>query len=301
MSMLLTIFTPTYNRAWSLPRLYDSLVSQTVNDFEWIIVDDGSTDNTKDLIAAWIKEKKIDIKYFRQSNSGKMAAHNAGVRQSRGDLFLCVDSDDYLYDSEVVKYVLDNFRQLYANQEGLDKIAGIIGYRYISKKDNLPKFPESIRYTTLSDLYNKYKFYGDTALIFRTEILKLYPFPQIQGEKFITENYVYEQIDLKYSLYLFRKYLITCEYQNDGYTNNFYKHFISNPKGWRLYYLQHQKLSHAQGLDLIKSIVNYIAACRFVSKIKFKKVIEDSRWPLLTLLLYPIGVIQAYRFKQKVK
>src|SRR5699024_7599204 len=94
--MTLTIFTPTYNRAYILPKLYNSLVEQSNKDFVWLIVDDGSTDNTKKLVFTWIRENKISIKYYYQKNQGKSIAHNKGVKETDTELFSCVDSDDYL-------------------------------------------------------------------------------------------------------------------------------------------------------------------------------------------------------------
>ena len=98
---MITVFTPTYNRAYILPRLYKSLLRQTNKQFEWIIVDDGSTDNTEEKVNNWIKENKIKIKYYKQENQGKMIAHNKGVEKSEGELFVCVDSDDYLTDNAI--------------------------------------------------------------------------------------------------------------------------------------------------------------------------------------------------------
>ena len=99
--MLLTVCTPTYNRAHTLPRLYESLVRQTSQDFEWLVVDDGSTDNTRELVDGWVAEGRIRIRYVYKENGGKPSAHNLGVRLAAGELFFCVDSDDYLTDNAV--------------------------------------------------------------------------------------------------------------------------------------------------------------------------------------------------------
>ena len=96
MKKRMTVFTPTYNRAYILPKLYDSLCQQTVKSFEWLIVDDGSVDNTQELVEKWIEEKKIEIRYFKQANGGKQRAHNLGVEKSKEEIFVCVDSDDYV-------------------------------------------------------------------------------------------------------------------------------------------------------------------------------------------------------------
>ena len=123
----LTIFTPTYNRAYILPQLYDSLCEQTCQDFEWLIVDDGSTDNTWELIEKWMHEERVEIRYFFQENSGKMMAHNKAVQDSKSELFMWVDSDDYLCSAQVVGEVISYWDC--HNKESKDDICGIIAYK----------------------------------------------------------------------------------------------------------------------------------------------------------------------------
>lgn len=227
-----TVFTPTYNRADLLVNLYNSLVKQTSMDFCWIIVDDGSKDNTKEVVNNWIKEGIIDIKYYYQENAGKMKAHNNGVKHTETELFLCVDSDDYL-TSDAVEQIINTWNN-YRN----NNMAGIIAYK---KLLNCPEmnsvFPEKIEISSLSDLYNN-GFVGETALVFNTSVIKQYLFPEIDGEKFITEAYVYEQIDKTYKYALLRYTCMLCEYREDGYTNNALRLRRDNPKGWALYYAQ---------------------------------------------------------------
>ena len=162
-----------------LVNLYNSLVKQTSMDFCWIIVDDGSKDNTKEVVNNWIKEGIIDIKYYYQENAGKMKAHNNGVKHTETELFLCVDSDDYL-TSDAVEQIINTWNN-YRN----NNMAGIIAYK---KLLNCPEmnsvFPEKIEISSLSDLYNN-GFVGETALVFNTSVIKQYLFPEIDGEKFI--------------------------------------------------------------------------------------------------------------------
>ena len=110
--MKITVFTPTFNRAHILPKLYNSLLKQTNQNFEWLIVDDGSTDNSKTIIDEWIKQNRIVIKYFYQKNSGKMMAHNLGVLKSEEELFMCVDSDDYLFDENVINKIITKWESV---------------------------------------------------------------------------------------------------------------------------------------------------------------------------------------------
>ena len=235
MSKTLTIFTPTYNRAYILPQLYNSLTKQNSNDFEWLIVDDGSSDNTEDLVNIWIKEKLVHIRYIKQKNSGKMKAHNTGVQNTESELFFCVDSDDYIVDT-AVETILNKWGSLSISQQ--ESLAGMVAYRGVST--NVPigdEFPENIERDSLSGFYQK-GLSGDTSLIFRTEVIKKFPFPIIGNEKFITEAYVYDQIDQCYQLYAIPEVITICEYRKDGLTQNLLKVTFRNPCGYVAYNLQ---------------------------------------------------------------
>ncbi len=232
----LTIFTPTYNRVYILPQLYDSLCRQTSKNFVWLIVDDGSTDNTEALVNSWISESKIAIEYYKQANGGKMRAHNLGVQLCKTPLFTCVDSDDYLTD-DAVEHIICFWKN--NNREG-EHLAGFIGYKsMIFQSNDEPKitcrFP-SIRRGKSRDLYRKYGFVGDTAMIFDTDVIKKYPFPVVDGEKFITEAAAYALIDSHYDFLYCDESFQICEYQQDGYTVNSGSLYLKYPKGWAMYY-----------------------------------------------------------------
>lgn len=229
----LTIFTPTYNRAYTLPKLYGSLCRQSNKDFKWLIVDDGSTDNTEIIVSAWQSDNKVDITYVKQPNGGKMCAHNHGVELCDTEFFFCVDSDDFITDN-AVEIIYKNLHKCKG-----DAIGGLVAYRFIGHEAAyrvLTHFPIQ-GYSTLTDLYNN-GFKGDTSLVFKTEVLRRYPFPIIKGEKFITEAYVYSQIDKNYKLYLVDEGLTYCEYMPDGYTSNDLMLRLKYPMGWCLFYLQ---------------------------------------------------------------
>ena len=190
----ITIFTPTYNRKSTLPRLYQSLCRQTVSDFYWLLIDDGSTDNTGELVKGWQLEDKIQIVYFYQENSGKASAHNAAVKYTNTELFLCVDSDDYLVDN-AIKRILEYWER--------DKnYTGILALK--GNRDGLPvtKWRSPMKCSTLLDATRLYGLKGDTMLVFRTELLKKYFFPVFPKERFVPESYLYDQIDLEGKLYI---------------------------------------------------------------------------------------------------
>ena len=237
---ILTIFTPTYNRAYTLPRLYHSLLKQDTSIFEWLIVDDGSTDNTRQVVEGWIKEGKVDIRYIYQQNAGKMQAHNRGVEESRTDLFLCCDSDDWMADNSV-KAAVDFWLNHTTgdNAKELPPLCGMISPKELKNSgyDSMATMPKNLNYTTLDGLY-KLGYKGETALMFITDVIRHYPFPKIEGEKFITEKYIYNQLDRKYQLLVYPEYYNICEYQEDGYTSNAKKNALKNPLGCALYLKQ---------------------------------------------------------------
>lgn len=224
----LTIFTPTYNRGYIIGRLYESLLAQTCDDFCWLVVDDGSTDNTKELVASFAREGKVDVTYVRQENGGKQQAHNTGVSACQTELFFCVDSDDTLVPTAV-----EDVLALWERRRDDPKVAGIIAMRGRSAAEPMGTwFPQGLETTTMWDLYYKLHHRGDTALVYRTSILREYPYVVEPGEKFIAETYVYHKIDQRYVLAVLPKIIWICEYLPDGYTAHVREVTRNNPVGY---------------------------------------------------------------------
>jgi glycosyltransferase involved in cell wall biosynthesis len=286
---LLTIFTPTYNRSYILGSLYKRLKDQTIKDFKWLIVDDGSTDNTQNIVKNWIsQETSFEIIYIKQKNGGKQRAHNKAVEMCDTELFFCVDSDDHLVETAVEK-----IKERWIMIKKDKSIAGIVALRGIDSKTPIgTKMPSNISYTTLYDLYNKYKFKGDTALIYRTDILKKYPFYVYEDEKFIGEAYVYYQIDQNYKLNIFNKVLYLCKYLDDGYTKNIKKIIVNNPKGYSL--LNKMKVKYANNMkEKLISNIKYLIGY-FISK--EKGCFRNSESKLITIFTFPMAYI-LYKIK----
>jgi len=292
----LTVFTPTYNRAYCLPALYASLLSQTYLDFVWLVVDDGSTDKTKALIDSWIKDGHIEIRYFYQDNAGKMAAHNRGVKECGTELFLCLDSDDYLEKEAVYEIVScwEKYRK--------SSLAGIVAPRKIVniKGDKIDKgrFNCIGGTATLRELYVN-GFRGETALVFRTDVLRQYPFPVIEGEKFIFEIYVYNQIDACYKLKVLDKEIMICRYREDGYTHNMKLLMAKNPKGMVLMLIQ--QLGMRQSLYCYLRLMSTYIAYSLLGGYKLKRIVKDSDNCLICMLLFPIGFIQKLKISKRLK
>ena len=232
----LTVFTPTYNRESLLPRLYESLTRQTSDDFVWLIVDDGSTDNTKALIDSYKLENKVRILYFYRENGGKMRAHNDGVKNCATPYFLCVDSDDYLVETAVEKLLA------VANEKNIlsdASCAGIISHKGKSETELLSdvNFPENINKSTLYGLYlNGFK--GETTIMFVTDVIKRFLFPEIDGEKYVPEDYIYDKIDSEYEYIVLDEIITVCEIVSEGYTDSVIKLKKNNPVAFNLYYEQ---------------------------------------------------------------
>ncbi|MGB6795783.1 MAG: glycosyltransferase family A protein [Xanthobacteraceae bacterium] len=191
-----TIFTPTYNRAHTLQRGYDSLRAQTLRDFEWIVIDDGSTDGTEELVGGWIEAAGFPIRYLRQDHAGKHMAHNLGLREARGYFFSCLDSDDALTPSALERLdyhwrtIPDAERCGFYAVDGLccDQYGNIIG----------DKYPAEPLDATISELKYIYRLRGEKWGVGLTEILRRYPFPDVARGTYLPEGIVWQEIGKTY-------------------------------------------------------------------------------------------------------
>ncbi len=296
MNTFLTIFTPTYNRAYCLKGAYESLLRQTNDSFIWLIVDDGSTDGTKDLVHAWIKENKIKIEYIYQENAGKMVAHNLAAQLCQTELFVCLDSDDQLTDTAVEEMIS------YWDKHKDDR-ANLIGL--IAPRENVndegdviyqPQIPENLIYTTGRNLYQN-GFRGETAMVFRTDILRSYPFPVQEGEKFISEVSAYDAMDEKYVMITYNHPLMKCEYREDGYSNNLLKVNVANPKGVVYVNQQRQRKIQRFSPTLMKEYIAY----SIIAKYSWWKIVKSSIYPFFCLLMLPLGFFEKIRIMRKLK
>ena len=288
---LITIFTPTYNRAHLLPRLYESLKRQTCKDFDWLVVDDGSSDGTNMLLEAWQRETDFAIRYIYKENGGKMKAHNLGVMECKTELFMCLDSDDYLTD--------DCVERIYVNwdkHKSCKDVAGMVAYREMSGQKAF-FFPEVV-YSTLQNINRTYV--GETALAFKNDILKAYLFPELEGENFIAEGYVYDQLDAKYQLAVIPEYWIKCEYQKGGLTDTALSLLVKNPKGWALNAKIKYSFRASSFKDRIRWTSTYICASLFAG-CGIGDIIMNAPNALMCILCFPLGVAQKLNNSRKLK
>ena len=291
--MKFTIFTPTFNRKELLEKLYKSLQKQTYKDFEWLIVDDGSADGTKEKVEEFLSEKKLDIKYYFKENGGKQRAYNFATDKANGELFICLDSDD-----EYVENGLETILKYWKKYEKNNNIAGM-GYlsTYPNREVIGSSFPEKEVISTQFDIYNKYGVKGDKGLMFRTEIIKKYKFPVFDDEKFITEAVVYNRICEKYKMVYINEKIEIKEYQEDGLTAKYNNLLLRNPKGQALY---HNEIN-SQNLSFKQKILNnavYYKFCR-AAGYKFGKIFKENKNKLF--LIFALGIAEYMWQKEKNK
>ena len=235
-----TVFTPTYNRAYILGDLYHSLQRQTCMDFEWLIVDDGSADDTKALVASWQGEENLfPIRYVYQENGGKCRAINRGLKEADGRLFFTVDSDDYLTDDAIEKVIRWD-GELPADGH----FCGYVGNRGITPTQTPNRlFPGGYLDGTALDRYDQVD--GERAFVFYTEIHRKYLYPEFPGEKFLTEAVTWDLMAHDgYKMRFYNDIIWIWEYKDDGLTRAGYRVFLENPQGTGLFFRQKAEFLH---------------------------------------------------------
>ena len=282
----LTIFTPTYNRAHVLPALYQSLKDQTNKNFCWLVVDDGSTDNTKQLIEGWKKENCVSINYYYQENQGKSQAFNKGANETKTDFFVCIDSDDVV-TKDMVEEFYQNIKFINTNSYGL------VAYRSYDKSGKMEYGFPNVAYTSLENIYSK-GYRGETTLILKTQMIKNKPFPKFENEKFVTEDWLYCQLDAKYNLYVLPKVLSIGDYQSDGLTKNELNLYKKSLNGFEAYY--NLKLKQTKSIKTkLKSAILYVCTAKFLKR---KKIIKNSNNKFLVFVCYLFGLMWYHRKKK---
>lgn len=275
----LTVFTPAFNRAHLLTRLYESLCNQTCQDFNWLIVDDGSTDETKALVSKWIAENKIPMAYIYQENQGMHGAHNTAYKNIATPLNTCIDSDDYM-PLNGVELILSKW-----NAIDQKKYAGIIGLDALESGAILgSKFTSD--YTTLEDFYLNGGS-GDKKLVYRTDIITSYPeYPIFEGERYVGLGTKYLFVDKDYEMATLNEVLVIVDYQPTGSSNTMFYQYMKYPKGFIYNRITTMKYSKSTKRKFIECI-HYISSCIIVKRLTFLK---DSPEKILTILAIPFGI-----------
>ena len=290
----LTIFTPTYNRAYCLHLLYESLCNQTNQDFLWLIIDDGSLDNTKEIVEKWQTENKIEIEYIFKPNGGMHTGHNTAYDCIKTEINTCIDSEDDM-PVKAVEDILKAYQTIKDNP----KIAGLVGLD-VFKDGNIvgTKFPENLTSSTLTEIYETHKITGDKKLVLKTEIVNQYPrYPEFTDEKFVPLGILYLMIDQQYQLLCINKPFCVVEYMEDGSTRNIFKQYQRHPKGFR-YSRQIELQCYKNTKTHIIKCLHYISSTLFVGDYQFFK---NNPKKILTFCLLPIGIIFHFYILFKIK
>ena len=290
----LTVFTPTYNRAYCLPELYESLCQQTSKDFVWMIIDDGSSDDTGNLVNSWMKEAKVEIQYLYKENGGMHTAHNTAYENIKTELNVCIDSDDQM-TCNAVELILK-----FWNKNNDTKYAGILGLdiykdgRIVSSR----KFPEGVNSGKYFELRGKYGLVGDIKFVYRTDIIRKYmPYPVFQGEIFTPLGYKYLLVDQHYDMLFMNEALCIVEYRQDGNSHNLIKQYFRNPRG----FLEERKVRMRKSYTLrerFQNTVHFITSKLILGELN---IFSENKNILLTIVAAPFGFIYYLYLNYKLK
>lgn len=293
MSKAITVFTPTYNRAHLLHQLYESLLRQSNQNFKWLVIDDGSMDNTKGVVDGFIKENKIEIKYVYKENGGLHTGYNTAIEYLDTELSICIDSDDWMPD-DAIERILTVWSKIES-----DDIAGLIGLDYTAEGeiigDHLPNGDKINPIDLLASKNNR----GDKKYVVRTDLYRqVAPMPVFEGEKNFNPHYMILKLSAKYSFLAVDAPLCIVDYQPDGMTANQFKQYVDSPNSYAELRRVIMSLPNVPTKYLIKTVIHYCSSSQIS---KNRHYIEESPKKLLTVLCTPIGWILTAYIKRKVK
>ncbi|HPE94613.1 MAG TPA: glycosyltransferase family 2 protein [Bacillota bacterium] len=293
MKTTLTVFTPSYNRANTLPALYASLKKQSRKDFEWLIIDDGSTDNTREVVEAWIEtEKDFPIYCIHKENGGLHTGYNTAIANMTTELSVCIDSDDMLADGAVEKIF-----NIWEKQRG-DDIAGIVGLDFAVGGDRIGcelKTGEIINAATLLYLGG-----GDKKYVVRNDLLRtVAPMPVYDGEKNFNPHYLIIKLSKNYRFISLNEDLCDVDYQPDGMSANIMRQFINSPRSFAELRRAIMELGGIMKLSYrYKNAAHYVSSCMLSRQ---KRFLASSPDKLITVLAVPAGVVLTLFVKKKVR
>lgn len=280
---VLTVFTPAYNRDYSIHLCYESLCRQTCKDFIWLVVDDGSSDNTSELIKEWQKKDNgFEIRYIYKENGGMHTAHNTAYENIDTELNVCIDSDDYMTDN-AVELIIDCWEK-----HGSNEYAGIIALDIESKNNQVigTELPDNRKSISTTDFYEQGGL-GDKKFIYRTDVINSVPeYPVFEGEKYVSLGYKYTLIAQNYEMIILNKPVCVVEYRDDGSSLNMLNQYKNNPRGFAFIRKVHMKYNKSQKRNFIENI-HYVSSSLFI---KNKNFIEESPMKGMTIAAIPFGI-----------
>lgn len=294
--MKLTIFTPTYNRAYCLTNCYESLLRQYNKNFEWLIIDDGSSDNTESLVNSWLsKNNGFKIKYIYKQNGGLHTAYNEAIAHISTELSMCVDSDDYIPDN-----CINNILNFWDRHKS-NKYAGIVGLDSYTDGSIIGDLLPDQKYINLIDLLtNKYNLNnGDRKLVVRTDLYKsVFPMKSFKGEKNFNPHYMHLLISKEYDFLILNKVLCIVEYQEDGMSNNIVNQYYNSPKSFAEIRKLYLSFPDTPIKFRFRHMIHYVSSSILSKNIYFYKDIKNK---FLLFISLPFGIMLTIYIKYKLR
>lgn len=291
----ITIFTPTFNRIHTLGRTYQSLCNQSCKDFEWLIIDDGSTDSTKEVVEKWILDNIIPIRYIYKENGGLYTGYNTAYANIYSELAVCIDSDDFMPDN-AVELILKCWKE-----RGGPQYAGICGLDfYLDGNPIGGYFPNSLKVGHLSDLSLKKIHFGDRKEVIRTELMKkIAPMEGFKGEKNFNPYYMIMQVDNEYPFLFLNENLCFVEYQEfDSMSKNIFLQYKNSPRSFTKYRLMELSMKNNTLANRIRLLIHYNSSTIIA---KDKKWLSNNPYKLLTILTRPLGFLLTMYINYQIK
>ena len=291
----LSIITPTYNREVELEVCYKSLLKQNSKSFEWIIVDDGSTDDTEQLVNSWIDEAKIKIRYFKQENQGRYIALNKGTKEANGYLSMFMDSDDWFVENSI-DFIIDYWQSL--DEKLQNELCGLSGL-CLDKDEQIigDKYPQEDYISSFFDIRTYDDVKGDKKEIIKLDILKRYLFPYYENQKRVPTTYVLYGMSKIYKSIFVNKPLIYKQYCDDGWSKNINKIRMNNAVSSREYYKYIVNLYYP--FKLSKAFIYFANYFRYVfhSGVSLIEAIKNIKFSIM----HPVSILVGYLYYRKDK
>lgn len=281
----LTIFTPTYNRAHLLRRVYESLVTQTSQDFEWLVIDDGSTDFTRSLVEGFMREGRIAVSYVHKENGGLYTGYNEAYSRITSELCVCIDSDDFMPD-DAVEIIIRTWRE-----RGGEEYAGLIGldFRLDTMEPIGGRFPDSMKDCYFLDLYTRRIHRGDSKVVTRTDLMRSVA-PQIgfEGEKYFNPVYMLLQVCDTRKLIMVNECLCIVDYQTggDSMSEGIFRQYLDSPRSFAKQRLLEMTLRRSTFLNNLRSAIHYVSSCIIAGD---RDWLRKSPRKVMTLVAAPAG------------
>lgn len=295
--MQLTVFTPAYNRADLLPRCYESMKRQTNKNFIWMVIDDGSTDETRAIVDAWMQEEKeFEIQYYYKENGGLHTAYNEAIAHIDTELCVCIDSDDFMPDDAVERILT------FWSEKGSEKVAGIVGLDYDLENQMIgDRLPDQETVNLIDLLVGKYPIHnGDRTNVVRTELYKKFaPMKSFPGEKNFNPHYMHLQISQEYDFLVLNENLRYVEYQPTGMSNSMLKQYYNSPNSFAEIRKLYLSFADTSFKFKVRHSIHLVSSCILAGSVG--RALKESPCKVITFLTIPFGMMLSIYIRIKAK